>query len=46
MNVDIRLVTAKEIPAMLPLVEQYWLFEDIAGFELHDKMLETGPWPK
>lgn len=33
MNADIRPVTAKEIPALLPLVEQYWLFEDIAGFD-------------
>ncbi len=33
MSADIRPLTAKEIPAVLALVEQYWLFEDIAGFE-------------
>jgi len=33
MNADIRVVTEKDIPALLPLVEQYWLFEDIAGFD-------------
>jgi GNAT superfamily N-acetyltransferase len=33
MSSDIRLVTAQDIPALLPLVEQYWLFEDIAGFD-------------
>ncbi len=33
MNLDIRPLTAKEIPALLPLVEQYWLFEDIPAFD-------------
>ena len=33
MSADIRPLTAKEIPALLPLVEQYWLFEDIADFD-------------
>ena len=32
MNTEIRPVT-QDIPALLPLVEQYWLFEDIAGFD-------------
>lgn len=30
---DIRPVTTKDLSALLPLVEQYWLFEDIAGFD-------------
>lgn len=33
MSVDIRPMTSKDIPAMLPLVEQYWIFEDITGFD-------------
>lgn len=33
MSTDTRPVTAQDIPALLPLVEQYWLFEDIAGFD-------------
>jgi GNAT superfamily N-acetyltransferase len=33
MSEDIRPVTAQDIPALLPLVEQYWVFEDIAGFD-------------
>lgn len=33
MNVEVRTVTTADIPALLPLVEQYWLFEDIAGFD-------------
>ena len=33
MTADVRPITASEIPALLPLVEQYWLFEDIAGFD-------------
>ncbi|HEU5468249.1 MAG TPA: GNAT family N-acetyltransferase [Steroidobacteraceae bacterium] len=33
MSADIRPLAAGEIPALLPLVEQYWLFEDIAGFD-------------
>ena len=32
-NAQIRPVTAQDIAALLPLVEQYWVFEDIAGFE-------------
>jgi GNAT superfamily N-acetyltransferase len=32
-NAEIRPVTAQDVPALVPLVEQYWLFEDIAGFE-------------
>jgi GNAT superfamily N-acetyltransferase len=33
MNAEIRPVTAQDIPALLPLVEQYWLFEDIPYFD-------------
>jgi ribosomal protein S18 acetylase RimI-like enzyme len=33
MTPEIRALTPHEIPALLPLVEQYWLFEDIAGFD-------------
>ena len=33
MSNDIRPVTTKDIPALLPLIRQYWLFEDVAGFE-------------
>lgn len=33
MSAGIRPVAADDIPALLPLVEQYWLFEDIAGFD-------------
>jgi GNAT superfamily N-acetyltransferase len=33
MNADIRPIDPQDIPLLLPLVEQYWLFEDIAGFE-------------
>jgi len=33
MNAEIRPVTTHDIPALLPLVEQYWLFEDISGFD-------------
>ncbi|MEX2151336.1 MAG: GNAT family N-acetyltransferase [Steroidobacteraceae bacterium] len=29
----IRPITAADIPGLLPLVEQYWIFEDIAGFD-------------
>ncbi len=32
MTADIRPVTAQEIPALLPLVEEYWRYEDIADF--------------
>ena len=33
MSAEIRPVTAANIPALLPLVEQYWIFEDIQGFD-------------
>lgn len=33
MNAEIRPATAEDAPALLPLVEQYWLFEDIADFD-------------
>jgi GNAT superfamily N-acetyltransferase len=33
MSADVRPVTAADIPALLPLVEEYWIFEDIAGFD-------------
>jgi len=33
MNADIRAATAADIPALLALVEQYWIFEDIPGFD-------------
>lgn len=33
MSADIRPAAAADVPALLPLVEQYWLFEDLAGFE-------------
>jgi GNAT superfamily N-acetyltransferase len=33
MSAEIRPVTAADIPALLPLVEQYWVFEDVEGFE-------------
>lgn len=33
MSTDIRLVTPKDTSALLPLIEQYWLFEDVAGFD-------------
>jgi len=29
---NVRRITAAEISAVLPLVEQYWIFEDIQGF--------------
>jgi len=32
-NADIRPVMAKDVPALLPLVEQYWIYEDIAHFD-------------
>ena len=32
-QVNNRRITAADIPAVLPLVEQYWIFEDIGGFE-------------
>jgi GNAT superfamily N-acetyltransferase len=33
MNADIRPATSRDVPDLLPLVEQYWLFEDIEGFD-------------
>jgi GNAT superfamily N-acetyltransferase len=33
MSDDVRPVAAQDIPALLPLVEQYWIFEDLAGFD-------------
>jgi ribosomal protein S18 acetylase RimI-like enzyme len=33
MNPEIRPVTQTDVPALLPLVEQYWIFEDIEGFD-------------
>jgi GNAT superfamily N-acetyltransferase len=33
MTAEIRAAAASDIPALLPLVEQYWQFEDIAGFD-------------
>jgi ribosomal protein S18 acetylase RimI-like enzyme len=30
---EIRPAAAADIPALVPLVEQYWLFEDIEGFD-------------
>jgi len=33
MNTDIRPATLQDVPALLSLVEQYWLFEDIEGFD-------------
>jgi ribosomal protein S18 acetylase RimI-like enzyme len=33
MNAEIRPATAHDIPALLPLVEQYWFFEGIEGFD-------------
>jgi GNAT superfamily N-acetyltransferase len=31
--IEVRAIGAGDIPALLALVEQYWLFEDLAGFE-------------
>ncbi|HEU4516702.1 MAG TPA: GNAT family N-acetyltransferase [Steroidobacteraceae bacterium] len=33
MSAEIRPATVADVPALVPLVEQYWLFEDIAHFE-------------
>lgn len=33
MNAEIRPATTRDIPDLLALVEQYWLFEDLAGFD-------------
>jgi GNAT superfamily N-acetyltransferase len=32
-SADTRPAARADIPALLPLVEQYWIFEDIAGFD-------------
>ncbi len=33
MKTGIRAITAEDIPALLPLVEQYWIFENVPGFD-------------
>lgn len=33
LSADIRAVTASDITALLPLVEQYWIYEDIAHYD-------------
>lgn len=33
MNIVIRPMTSSDIPSLLRLVEEYWIFEDIAGFD-------------
>jgi GNAT superfamily N-acetyltransferase len=33
MSAQLRPLAAEDIPALLPLVEQYWIFEDIDGFD-------------
>jgi len=33
MSAQIRPVAAADIPVLVPLVEQYWIFEDIEGFD-------------
>jgi ribosomal protein S18 acetylase RimI-like enzyme len=33
MSAGIRPITAADIAALVPLVEQYWIFEDIGGFD-------------
>lgn len=33
MSAEIRPVTAADIPALLPLVEQYWIYEDIPHYD-------------
>jgi ribosomal protein S18 acetylase RimI-like enzyme len=33
MSTEIRPIVAGDIPALLPLVEEYWIFEDVAGFD-------------
>jgi hypothetical protein len=33
MSAEIRPATVADVPALVPLVEQYWLFEDIAHFD-------------
>ena len=34
MNAEIRPATVADVPALVPLVEQYWAFEDITHFDL------------
>jgi GNAT superfamily N-acetyltransferase len=33
LSADVRPVTAADIPALLPLVEQYWIYEDITHYD-------------
>jgi hypothetical protein len=33
MSAQLHPLAAGDIPALLPLVEQYWIFEDIEGFD-------------
>ncbi len=33
MTIDIRPMAKGDIPALLRLVEEYWIFEDVAGFD-------------
>ena len=33
MSADIRPITSKDISTLLPLIEQYWIFEDVASFD-------------
>ena len=33
MSAEIRPATVADVPALVPLVEQYWLFEDIAHYD-------------
>ncbi len=33
MTVTVRPIVAADVPALLPLVEEYWAFEDLAGFD-------------
>jgi len=33
MSADIRALTLADVPLLAPLIEQYWIFEDIAGFD-------------
>ena len=33
MSAETRRIASKDIPALLPLIEQYWIFEDVAGFD-------------
>jgi ribosomal protein S18 acetylase RimI-like enzyme len=42
MTAEIRPVAEKDIPALLPLVEQYWIYEDIAHFNAARVAKELG----